>query len=212
MFIATLTSKTTRGVLIGLLVFFAGVFLTLTIDYQSGNASTIFLISLHPAAAFSYGLAEIGRLEDNGVGLQFTTIGSTDSASGYTYMTAIYSLIFDSVLWGIVTFYLNRVIVPDYGQALPWYFPFSPSYWCPGTARIPQEEETKEVNQDIPNEPVGQALLRQKSDGKSIEIHQLRKQFGEKNAVDGLNLSMYNGQITALLVIMALARQPRSIA
>jgi hypothetical protein len=103
-------------------------------------------------------------------------------------------------------------VVPDYGQSLPWYFPFSPSCWCPGTARIPQEDETKEVNQDIPNEPVGQALLRQKSDGKSIEIHQLRKQFGEKNAVDGLNLSMYNGQITALLVIMALERQPRSIA
>jgi ABC-type multidrug transport system ATPase subunit len=51
----------------------------------------------------------------------------------------------------------------------------------------------------IPYEPVSDVLKRQSADGKSIEIHDLRKVFGEKAAVDGLNLSIYSGQITALL-------------
>jgi ABC-type uncharacterized transport system ATPase subunit len=50
-----------------------------------------------------------------------------------------------------------------------------------------------------PFEPVSDALKKQGAEGKNIEIHGLRKTFGEKIAVDGLSLSMYSGQITALL-------------
>jgi ATP-binding cassette subfamily A (ABC1) protein 1 len=85
MFLATLTSKSTRAVLIGLLVFFAGVFLTFAVDVEEGNSSLIGLISLHPVGAFTYGLLEIGRLEDRGVGLQSSTVGSSDLNSGYTF-------------------------------------------------------------------------------------------------------------------------------
>ena len=200
MVVATLTSKTTRAVLIGLLIFCIGVFLTLAVDYQTGSGGLIRLISLHPVAAFSYGLQEIGRLEDLGIGVQRSTAGSTDSTSGYTFNTSISMLILDSVLWGFVTFYLNRVIKPDYGQALPLWFPFTSSYWCPGRSVAPQEEDDKEpVNDGIPFEPVGNTLLRQKEQGESIEIRGLRKTFGEKTAVDNLSLSMYSGHITALL-------------
>lgn len=201
MAIATLTSIATRGVLIGLLIFFVGVFLTLAVDFQTGSAGVIAIISLHPVAAFSYGLQEIGRLEDLGVGLQASTVGYSDSPSGYNFNQTITMLLFDSVLWGVVTFYLNRVIKPEYGQALPWYFPFTRAFWCPGQAHPPSgEDANKEESYDgIPFEPVGTNLLRQKSEGKSIEIYKLRKTFGEKTAVDGLSLSMYSGQITALL-------------
>ena len=48
-------------------------------------------------------------------------------------------------------------------------------------------------------EPVSNTLKEQVAQGKTIEIRKLRKVFGEKTAVDGLSLSMYNGQITALL-------------
>lgn len=201
MSISTLTSVTTRAVLIGLLIFFIGVFLTLAVNYETGSAALIALISLHPVAAFSYGLQEIGRLEDLGVGVQSSTAGFSDSPSGYTFNQALASLIIDSILWGFLTFYLNRVIKPSYGQALPWYFPFSPSFWCPGRAKAPVVDptETDDAHDDIPFEPVGSNLLRQKAEGKSIEIHRLRKEFGNKTAVENLSLSMYSGQITALL-------------
>jgi ABC-type multidrug transport system fused ATPase/permease subunit len=197
----SLYENATRGVLIGLLVFFVGVFLTLAVDFETGSAGIIALISLHPVAAFSYGLQEIGRLEDLGIGLQPSSVGVSDTPSGYTFNQTITSLIFDSVLWGIVTFYLNRVLKPAYGQALPWYFPFTRSFWCPGQAHAPSADDAskEQTYEGIPFEPVGNNLLRQKAEGKSIEIHKLHKRYGEKAAVDGLSLSMYSGQITALL-------------
>ena len=51
----------------------------------------------------------------------------------------------------------------------------------------------------VPLEPVPDHLKQQARDGENIEIKNLKKTFKEKVAVDGLNLSIYNGQITALL-------------
>lgn len=200
MLMASFTAKTTRAVLIGLLIFFVGVFLTLAVDVETSSRSIVMLISLHPVAAFSFGLQIIGQLEDLSVGVTASTAGLVTSASGYTFNDALGSLFIDSFLWGVVTFYLNRVIRPDYGQALPLWFPFSLSYWCPGRARAHQEDEgIPDEPEGIPLEPVGAALQRQKEEGKTIEIRGLRKTFGETTAVADLTFSMYSGQITALL-------------
>ena len=94
------------------------------------------------------------------------------------------------------------MITPDYGQALPLHFPFTSKYWCPGNVHAPVSNESvteKIIRSGIPYEDVGDSLKRQAEEGKCIEIHDLRKSFGEKLAVDNLNLSMYSGQITALL-------------
>jgi ATP-binding cassette subfamily A (ABC1) protein 3 len=202
LFLSSLTSKSTRGTLIGLLVFFMGVFLIQIVDFTDGNSGTISIISIHPVAAFSYGILEIGRLEDQDLGLNSDTVDKTDSPSGYTFNTCIMSLIFDSILWGVVTWYLNRVIKPDYGQALPLWFPFTRSYWFPSSVQAPTvttEPDDEVAAAGSPFEPVSDALKKQGAEGKSIEIHRLRKSFGDKTAVDNLSLSMYSGQITALL-------------
>lgn len=106
----------------------------------------------------------------------------------------------DSVIWGFLSFYLNRVIRPDYGQALPPWFPFQFRYWMPSRAAAPHmETDDKDDNAAIPYEPVGDALERQQAENKTIEIHRLRKTFGDKTAVDGVTLSLYSGMITAIL-------------
>lgn len=200
--IGALTSKGTRGVLIGLLVFFAGVILTFVVDYQEADSGIISLVSLHPVAAFSFGVQEIAYLEDRGVGLSANTVESSDYPSGYTFSNAVASLITDIIFWGGLSWYLNRVIPLAYGQALPWYFPFTSSYWCPNSAKPRLEEGVDEASvsgNDIPLEPVPETLRRQAEEGKSIEIRNLRRAFGDKLAVDGLNLSMYSNSITALL-------------
>jgi len=154
-------------------------------------------------AAFSYGLQEIGRLEDLGIGVQSSTVSATDSPSGHTFNDTLFALILDAVLWGIVAFYLNRVIAPEYGQSLPAWFVFMPSYWFPGRAKTDQKDservDSSNQDDDIPTEPVGSTLLRQKEEHKTIEIHSLKKSFGNTVAVDDLSLSMYSGQVTALL-------------
>lgn len=183
-----------------------GVFLTLSVDYQDGNSGTISLLSLHPVTAFSYGLLEIGRLEDTGVGVTADTFNSTTSPSGYTFANALGSLIFDMFLWGIATWYLNRVVTPDFGQALPWYFFATPQYWGCAKKKAPAddpathalEETDEEINGSlVPLEGVSDALRNEPN--SNIVIRHLSKQFGEKTAVDNLSMTMYNGQVTALL-------------
>jgi ATP-binding cassette, subfamily A (ABC1), member 3 len=199
--IAAMTAKSTRGVLIGLLVIFGGYFLTLAASFDTGSAGLISLVSLHPVAAMSYGLQEIGRLESAGVGLNWSTMTSTDSPSGYTFASCFGNLLFSSLFLGLFTWYLNRTIAPDYGQALPYYFPFTSAYWFPSSVKHEEVNgnEDRTTDEHTPIEPISDALKQQTRDGESIEIRSLRKDFGEKVAVDGLDLSMYNGQITALL-------------
>jgi ATP-binding cassette, subfamily A (ABC1), member 3 len=202
MAIASLTSKTTRAVLFGLLLFLAGFVLSNVYSHEDRDKIVIQLISLHPIAAFSYGLNQIGLLEGDDVGLTSDSIKFSENKSGVSFQDILNLQLFDCVVWGILCFYFNRVIPQDYGQALPWYFPFSSDYWCPGRARRPKSElevVDRIAESGIPYEFEGDALRRQAVDGKSVEIHGLRKVFGEKAAVDGLSLSMYTGQITALL-------------
>jgi ATP-binding cassette, subfamily A (ABC1), member 3 len=219
MAISTVSSKTPRSVLIGLLVFFAGVFLTIAVDSGKGTKSIVWLINLHPVATFSYGIQTIGMLEDLDLGLTSSTYAYSENTTGYRFADTMNLLGIDIVLWGFLSWYLNRVIPPAYGQALPVWFLFDPSYWRGGTVAVrnestpsrndadyaqnqdeeEMEESRRRLRECIPLEPVGEALRRQADLGQSIEIRNLRKKYNEKIAVDDLTLSIYSGHITALL-------------
>ncbi len=200
MFLASLFTSATRATLISLLVFFVGYFLSLVVDYQNSQIGSIFMVSLHPVGAFAFGIQEIGRLEDSGVGLISSAIGETDSPSGYTFRNTLSNLVFDSIFWGLASWYSNRVARGEYGRALPWYFPFTLSYWCPGRVAVASYDDAEiEYPEDVPVEPVSSALNEQGDQNKGIEIRNLTKTFGEKTAVNDLQMNLYSGQITALL-------------
>lgn len=200
-FLAAFFSKASRATLVSLLVFFAGYFVTQLADFQTGSAGTIAAASLHPIGAFTYGLAEIGRLEDAGVGLNFDVIGTTDSPSGYTFQNTMQNFVFDCVFWGLLSWYANRVVSSEYGRPQPLYFPFTLAYWFPGKAKQSKEGsyEGHKYNEGVPVEEVSNTLKDQIADGKSIEVCGLSKEFGDKTAVDRLSMSLFKGQITALL-------------
>jgi ATP-binding cassette subfamily A (ABC1) protein 3 len=201
MFLAALFSKSARATLVSLLVFFIGYFLTLVVNFETADIGRIGLVSLHPVGAFAFGLQEIGRLEDIGVGLTVDSMTSSDSPSGYSFQTTIQNFIFDFILWGILSWYVNRVMKSEYGRPLPWYFPCTLSYWCPGSVKAPPNDDNSELvyGEGVAVEEVSNTLKGQASNGRSIELRNLRKVFGEKTAVDGLSMSIYSGQITALL-------------
>eukprot|EP00536_Pseudo-nitzschia_multiseries_P003231 jgi/Psemu1/284283/fgenesh1_pg.48_\ len=200
MFLASIFTKATRATLVSLLVFFVGYFLTRVANYQNSSAGLIFVVSLHPVGAFAFGLQEIGRLEDAGVGLTVESMSETDSPNGYTFRNTLSNLLFDMVFWGIASWYSNRVSRGDYGQSLSWYFPFTLSYWCPRSVVAPTRDDSEiKYPDNVPAEPVSSSLREQGAQGKGIEIRNLRKVFGEKTAVDDLQMNLYSGQITALL-------------
>lgn len=205
LFMSTMFSKTTRGVLFIMLFVFVGYFMTAVEDVETGNSAIICLLSLHPVAAMAYALQEVGRLEDAGVGITASSIWSTDAPSGYNFADGYLNLVLSNFVLGLLTWYLNRVVQPDYGQGLPLWFPFTLDYWFPGRIRYEEHNERDEsehenlLDNGIPLEPVSDLLKQQARDKENIEIKNLRKEFEEKVAVDGLTLSIYNNQITALL-------------
>mmetsp|Transcript_28196 Transcript_28196/g.58760 ORF Transcript_28196/g.58760 Transcript_28196/m.58760 type:complete len:1961 (+) Transcript_28196:86-5968(+) len=197
--IAAISTKATRATLIGIMIFFVGYFLPFVVDYQDASAGLIALVSLHPVTAYTYGLIMMGYLEDSGVGVRNTTVSSSDFPSGYTFIASLSMLAFDSILWGCLSWYFNRILRGDWGTTLPWYFPFTRQYWFP-------KQDTRTVtsgyvyDDNVPVEAISETMKKQQEkENASVHIYDLRKQFDDKTAVDGLNLSMYSGQITALL-------------
>jgi len=82
---------------------------------------------------------------------------------------------------------------------LPLWFPFSRAYWCPKSVHhraSASEILDEEIHSSVPFEVIDR---RSGGEGDDIVIQNLRKKFGKKHAVDGLSLTMYNGQVTALL-------------
>ena len=89
-----------------------------TPDYQDASSALIVLVSLHPVTAYTYGLTMMGYLEGAGVGVQSTTIATSGFPSRYTFSSSLFMLLFDSVFWGVASWYLNRIMRGDYGTAL----------------------------------------------------------------------------------------------
>lgn len=96
---ASISTKATRATLIGIMLFFVGYFLPLLANYQDKSYALIMLLSLHPVTAYTYGLIMLGYLEGTGVGLQTTTIFSSEFPSGYTFASSLFMLLFDSIFW-----------------------------------------------------------------------------------------------------------------
>jgi len=84
----------------------------------------------------------------------------------------------------------------------PWYFLCTKKYWCGFQKKNKdqikskyhsiQDEEEEEV--DPQNfEAIPESLKVLESTGECLKIRGLRKEFGEKVAVNNLNLTIYQG-------------------
>ena len=114
---------------------------------------------------------------------------------------------------GVLAWYVAKIWPSEFGTHEPFYFLCLPSYWksCFGiktrgkfaNARVAGQDGAELVDKDLNVETVTENLERQVADGVCVDIIDLYKEFdikgGKKVAVDGLNLTMYSGQITALL-------------
>uniref|UniRef100_A0AAY4AA33 P-type phospholipid transporter n=1 Tax=Denticeps clupeoides TaxID=299321 RepID=A0AAY4AA33_9TELE len=149
-------------------------------DYV-GFGAKIFVSLLSPVA-FGFGCEYFALFEEQGVGIQWSNLLSSPlEEDSYSLTTSISLMMFDAVLYGIMTWYIEAVFPGQYGIPRPWYFPFTKSYWC-GEKSVCIEEEPAHLN-------------------PGVYIENLLKVYshGNKLAVDGLTLGFYEGQITSFL-------------
>uniref|UniRef100_A0A8B9W0A7 P-type phospholipid transporter n=1 Tax=Anas zonorhyncha TaxID=75864 RepID=A0A8B9W0A7_9AVES len=140
------------------------------------------LASLLSQVAFGFGTEYLSRYEEQGLGLQWGNIRTSPlEGDEYSFLFSIKMMLFDAFLYGILSWYLDNVFPGDYGLPQPWYFPLQESYWF--GSRNPKAEKT----------PTG--LI------PGVCVQNLVKIFANrpKPAVDGMNITFYEGQITAFL-------------
>ncbi|NXO48196.1 ABCAA protein, partial [Aramus guarauna] len=141
----------------------------------------------------------IFHLEKYGMGFSFSNL----MEESYFLFSTYIMLVFDSVLYMLLAMYFDKVLSGKYGIPDPPFFCLKPSYWVrsrrgstremPRTAPSPEEL----FNDDI--EPVPPEFM-----GKeAIRLNNVKKAYKKKDkkteALRGLSLNIYEGQITALL-------------
>uniref|UniRef100_A0A3B3WRX8 ABC transporter domain-containing protein n=1 Tax=Poecilia mexicana TaxID=48701 RepID=A0A3B3WRX8_9TELE len=153
--------------------------------------------------AMAMGAQLIGMFEGKGTGIQWSNLfDSVTVDDDFSMAQVLCLLLFDSVLYGLVAWYMEAVFPGEYGVPLPSYFFLLPSYWCssPRMAMVNEKEEEEDAEKAmkgefIEEEPAGVV--------SGIKIKHLTKEFkvGSKTrqAVRDLTLNMFEGQITVVL-------------
>ncbi|KAM9329361.1 phospholipid-transporting ATPase ABCA1 [Gastrophryne carolinensis] len=163
-------------------------------DYV-GFGLKIFASFLSPVA-FGFGCEVFALFEEQGVGVQWSNLlESPLQEDGYNLTTSGFMMLFDSLLYGVMTWYIEAVFPGQFGIPRPWYFPFTKSYWCGEQPQDGVNPRTLQKGSEVcmEEEPSHLPL--------GVSIQNLVKIYrnGKKVAVDGLSLSFYEGQITSFL-------------
>ncbi|XP_008939234.1 PREDICTED: ATP-binding cassette sub-family A member 3-like, partial [Merops nubicus] len=153
--------------------------------------------------AMAMGAQLIGMFEGKGTGIQWRDLTKPISVDdNFTLAHVLGMLLLDSVLYGLVAWYVEAVCPGEYGVPQPWYFFLTPSYWCARPRTVVGKE--KEEEEDPEKALKSQYIEEEPADLVSgIKIKHLSKVFKvgnkTKEAVKDLTVNMYEGQITVLL-------------
>ncbi|KAK3090139.1 hypothetical protein FSP39_009459 [Pinctada imbricata] len=156
-------------------------------------------VCLSSSISFGFGCHYIALFEEQALGVQWTNFfDSPITDDNFSLFYCILMMLMDSIIYGILTWYIEAVFPGQYGIPRPWYFPMQRSYWCGQHVAIetdPQlfSEDYDKEGKPIEEEPEGRIL--------GVAIRHLKKVYsqGKKVAVDGLSLNFYEGQITSFL-------------
>ncbi|XP_008049514.1 ATP-binding cassette sub-family A member 3 [Carlito syrichta] len=152
--------------------------------------------------AMAMGAQLIGKFEAKGTGIQWRDLLSPVNVDDdFCFGQVLGMLLLDSVLYGLVTWYVEAVFPGQFGVPQPWYFFVMPSYWCGNPRMVTGKEEEDSDPEKALRTEYFEAEPEDLVAG--IKIKHLSKAFRvgtkDKTAVRDLNLNLYEGQITVLL-------------
>lgn len=160
-----------------------------------GGASWYVASLMPPSAAslFANALVNWERVAD---GVNWHTLSlPVVQGTRFSVATVFLMLWLDVALFAALTWYLDKVLPTSYGQRLPFYFPFTRSYWQHGEGM--EDDDSRNGKRQL----LGTIA---EEGPPAVQLVNLRKVFrstdgGTKVAVDGISVSMHRGRITALL-------------
>ncbi|KAM8950936.1 ATP-binding cassette sub-family A member 17-like isoform 3-T4 [Lycaon pictus] len=184
----------------GIIFFFTYLpYLYLTFSYPQRTYFQKVAFCLLSNIAMALGVRLISSFEIRGTGMRWKHVGGLSGEFNFSHVLVM--LVLDSVLYGLVAWYVEAVLPGEYGIPKPWYFFVMPSHWQGRSSSLTRsvldmgDPDKASESKFIQEEPTDLA--------KGIEIRQLYKvyQTGKSKhvAVKGLTMNLYQGQITVLL-------------
>lgn len=164
-------------------------------NYLESPGYAKYLLCIFPNLAMGYGLDLVTTNEEMGYGASWTALTVYDEM---TIGTITSLMLLWSVVFMLLTLYIEGVFPGDFGVAKPWYFPCSTNFWnCwkrqPKHGNVVSAYEKIEFDPEhFEKEPLNERA--------GIEVRKLYKKFPNKfEAVKNLSMNIYNNQITVLL-------------
>eukprot|EP00795_Rhopilema_esculentum_P013264 gene13264-4097_t len=197
------------GMLVGALFWIAtyvpyAVIASGTNIYDTMSVSQKAAACLLPNTCLGIGIQVMTNLEAAQIGSQWDNIAMSSSVDeNFNLLMVIIMFFAQSLIWWIITWYVEAVFPGEFGVPKPFYFFLTPNYWCK-TGMCKQDTGCLDENLEMMVKETNPDVEKESKDCKvGIDIRNLTKVFkgatGKKVAVNGLKLRIYKGQITALL-------------
>ena len=114
--------------LVGTLIYFGFNLLGIPVQQPDSPGASKLALSIIPQVAMQQTCAVFGNLEGSGVGLKFSN--ATEDINNYTFVTGLVMLMVSFLIFGLLGFYLDKVLPKTYGEKLPACFCFTKKFCC----------------------------------------------------------------------------------
>ncbi|XP_053563240.1 ABC-type organic anion transporter ABCA8 isoform X2 [Bombina bombina] len=155
------------------------------------------ILSIFPPFAFSVGLIQSVHLELDGQGVYFSDVMGDSSH----LLISFFMLILDSILYMALTLYFDKILQDKYGMKYEPLFFLRSSYWS-RDKMIPTKADTDGSGEIVMPDFV-EKVPTELRERRAIRINNVKKIYTGKDkkdeALKGLNLDIYEGQITCVL-------------
>ncbi|CAF4187016.1 unnamed protein product, partial [Rotaria sordida] len=176
---------------------------TLLINYDNQILTWHKVIAcLSSTVAFGIGCDYIARFEGMAQGIQWNNINKgVEPNDNFTFLYCMFMMLFDSIIYIILTVYIENVFPGEYGIPQPWYYPFTKTYWFGYDTRKYNRQRTKEMRQNQidtnsnfnnDNDNILQGDI-------GVDIQNLSKYYRNKIALKNLSIKFYRNMITSFL-------------
>ncbi|KAH9679342.1 ABC transporter A family member 1 [Citrus sinensis] len=216
-FISTFFARAKTAVAVGTLSFLGAFFPYYTVNDEAVPMVLKVIASLLSPTAFALGSVNFADYERAHVGLRWSNMWR--ASSGVNFLVCLLMMLLDTLLYGVIGLYLDKVLPKENGVRYRWNFIFQNCFRRKKSV-IKHHVSSAEVkiNKKLSKEkecafaldacePVVEAISldmkQQEVDGRCIQIRKLHKVYATKRgnccAVNSLQLTLYENQILALL-------------
>lgn len=110
-------------------------------SYEDMSLSLKTAACLIPNLGMALGSMVIGKFEGTGTGVHWDNLNSGASVDdGFSLGIVFLMMIVNSIIYGVLTWYIEAVFPGEYGAPQPWYFPVLRSYWCGSYKKVGQTD------------------------------------------------------------------------